>query len=92
MSTHFCSFASTVSWLKPRQKRDPLLVLQCLERSPYVCAWEMDVHDLWETIKVLEDNGWIVEKDAAYPWHAYEITAAGDEILAATPHNTPKTD
>ena len=92
MNIHICSFTSDVSLLRPHQKRNPIVVLQCLGHNPRVSTWEMGEHGLWKTIKALEDNGWIVEKDAAYPWHAYEITAAGDEILAATPHNTPKTD
>ena len=82
MSIYICSFTSNVSLLRLHQKRNPIVVLRCLGHNPRVSTFEIGEHGLWKTIRQLTDNGWIVAKDTAYPWHAYEITAAGHEVLS----------
>jgi len=77
MSIHICSFASAVSDLKPKQKRDPIMVLRCLERNPRVSTWEMGEHNLYLTINELKRRGWITELDEPYPWHRFGITEGG---------------
>ncbi len=74
------SFSGKVASLTARQKRDPEAVLRCLRQDPFVSTWDMGTHNLWHTIKGLEQRGLIVAEEAAYPWNKYRVVAAHPDI------------
>lgn len=74
---HICSFSGSVSELKPREKRDSIKVLRCLESDPMVSTWDMGEHGLWKTINALVVEGYLKEIEQDYPWLKFVVTEAG---------------
>jgi len=77
------SFSGSVIELK-RDKREPLDILNCLNKDPRVSTWDMsETPWLRKRIAILIKDGLIAEKKQPYPWHRYELTSKGIEELAA---------
>jgi hypothetical protein len=82
MSGFVCNFSGKVAELKPRQKRNPILVLNVLSQDSYVSTFDMSEHNLYKTINELKYLQWITQaENIPYPWHKFEITEKGYNVL-----------
>lgn len=85
MSVHLCSFSGSVAYLSRKQKQNPMQVLQVLANDPRVSTFDMDEHNLWQTIYALVEKGLLkdeTEKEV-YPWCCFAVTKAGRKAIAA---------
>ena len=85
MSVHLCSFSGSVAYLSRKQKKNPMQVLQALANDPRVSTWDMDEHNLWQTIYALVEKGLLRDetKKEVYPWCRFTVTKAGRKAIAA---------
>lgn len=78
-----CSFSGSVAYLKPKEKRNRMLVLKALSNDPRVSTWDMGENKLYVTVYDLVEKGFVVDRSdtVGYPWHRFEITNAGRKAL-----------
>jgi hypothetical protein len=77
-----CSFSSKIAELKPRQKRNPILVLSILSKDPYISTFDMSENNLYRTLDELKCLQWVTQiENISYPWHKFEITEKGYNVL-----------
>ncbi|MCI0553694.1 MAG: hypothetical protein L0287_22330 [Anaerolineae bacterium] len=82
---HICVLSGETSYLSPKDKKNPLLVLRVIENDPNVSTWDMCEHDLWKTVYGLVERGLLVDetKKVGYPWHRFILSDEGRKYLAA---------
>jgi DNA-binding PadR family transcriptional regulator len=69
-----------VADLKPRE-RTQYALLSALARDPKVSTWDMEKGELWRWFEGLERDGYIKSVPCGYPWHEYELTDKGREMI-----------
>ena len=78
-----CSFSGALADL-PKGQRTPLAALRVLEKRPRVSTFDRgEMPWLNRLLCDLLHQGLIVQVDEPYPWHRYELAAAGREMLGA---------
>ncbi len=78
-----CSFSGVIAGLR-RGRRTPLAALQVLEKHPRVSTFDLgEMPWLNRLLGDLLHQVLIVQVDEPYPWHRYEITTAGRQMLGA---------
>ena len=77
-AVHLCSFTS-LDDLKPKQRRDPEVVLAVLRETGRFSAFDMYDMKLVRSVETLKDQGRIRTDPTKYgfPWVAVEITDKG---------------
>lgn len=78
---HITSFSGGASDLKKKDRTVANLIL-VIDRAPMISTWDFsDNKWLWQLVREAKEQKLIEELKQSYPWHRYQITAKGKDLI-----------
>ena len=81
---HIDSFSGAASDIKKKDRTIENLIL-VIEKAPMISTWDyQDNTWLWRLVTEAKKQELIEELNQSYPWHKYQLTAKGKDLISMT--------